>query len=73
MATLISASTLVIFAGFLCLWDPELAWNLYELDSRLIGVDVVRPKLWRRYVTITGNFLLTLGVLGIFASIVTVI
>lgn len=62
---IISAGILTISAGVLCISDDELAWNLYELDSRMIGIQVERPRNWRNRVYFMGLTLMLMGMVTV--------
>lgn len=66
---ILGAGILTFFAGIVCFWDSELAWRLYELDSRTIGIQVEKPDDWRERVRYMGVNLILLGLLALVAAI----
>jgi hypothetical protein len=65
----LSTGIFVIAVGIFCISDNELAWNLYELDNRLMGIYVERPKNWRDRVYYMGTTLIFLGAVAVVLGV----
>lgn len=62
---LVTLSCFVIGTGIFCFYDKDLAWMLYELDSRFWGRNVVRGKNWNTNVNYASVALVMLGIIGV--------
>ena len=69
MLLLTSTSIVVIFCGYMCQKDPELARQLYEWDCRQLGMAPPRWGNWRLRVQQVGFGLVGLGILGLAVSL----
>jgi len=58
----ISGGIISIFVGLFCIWDSELAWRLYEMDSQMWGQYIEQPQNWRERVYYMGLLLMILGI-----------
>ncbi len=61
---LVTASFFIIGLGVYCFYDKDLAWTLYELDSRFWGRTPVRGKNWHINVNYASMALVLLGMIG---------
>lgn len=69
MVMLASAGLLAIMAGMVCLGDAEFAWQLYQWDCRLTGMEPPRLRNWRLRVKQVGVALIVLGLVGFRVSL----
>jgi hypothetical protein len=66
---LLSLGFIAVAVGFVCLFEQDLVWMLYEFDNRLLGTFVERTRRWERLVSLQGHFLACLGIIAIVAGL----
>ena len=65
----ISAGIVLVCFGLMCLFQRDIAWMLYEADSRFFGKQLVRTHDWDQLMVIQGIVLVMIGILGVLVSL----
>ena len=66
---LIIASFTVMAFGFLCVYDREFAWTLFDMDARMFrGKSLTKSPKWERELISQGLALIVLGGVGVIIS-----
>jgi hypothetical protein len=58
------ACILLIAFGLLCLFEHDMAFQLYEYDAKLMGKVLRRTREWENLMRTQGAVLLMVGLLG---------
>jgi len=62
------ACLLLIAFGLMCLFERDLAFQLYEYDAKLMGKVLRRTRAWDHLMRTQGAVLLMVGILGFVIS-----
>jgi hypothetical protein len=63
------ASVLLIAFGWLCLFERDMAFDLYEYDAKLMGKVLRRTQDWDSLIRTQGIVMLMVGFMGFFVGL----
>ena len=63
------ASVLLIAFGLLCLFERDMAFDLYEYDAKLMGKVLRRTQDWDSLIRTQGIVMLMVGFMGFFVGL----
>lgn len=63
------ASVLLIAFGLLCLFERDMAFELYEYDAKLMGKVLRRTQDWDSLIRTQGVVMLMVGFMGFFVGL----
>ena len=63
------ASVLLIAFGLLCLFERDMAFDLYEYDAKLMGKVLRRTQEWESLIRTQGIVMLMVGFMGFFVGL----
>jgi hypothetical protein len=63
------ASVLLIAFGLMCLFERDMAFQLYEYDAKLMGKVLRRTQDWDSLMRTQGLVMLMVGFMGFFIGL----
>ena len=63
------ASVLLIAFGLMCLFERDMAFQLYEYDAELMGKVLRRTQDWESLIRTQGLVMLMVGFMGFFIGL----